>query len=109
MKKVELPNYKLIYMDIISKKYPEKKDRCMYILKKNNLSEFDVLKLNAIIFGTDSEDSRIHNQKYKSYSKNTILGILRYQKNNNMNNSETANHFKLSRNTVTKWKKIFIV
>ena len=43
------------------------------------------------------------------HHKTTILEILQYQKNNNLNNNQLADHFKLSRNTITKWKKIYII
>ena len=33
--------------------------------------------------------------------------ILKYKKDNQLNNTQTAKHFKLSRNTVTKWIKIY--
>lgn len=47
------------------------------------------------------------NQKYRSYDKATIIEILNYQKKNSLNNTQLSNHFKLSRNTVTKWKTLF--
>ncbi|HUH25918.1 MAG TPA: helix-turn-helix domain-containing protein [Flavobacterium sp.] len=47
------------------------------------------------------------NQKYRSYDKATIIEILNYQKKNGLNNTQLANHFKLSRNTVAKWERLF--
>ena len=60
-------------------------------------------KLNEIIFGKKTE-----NQKFKSYKRSDILKILDYQKKYKLNNSQLANHFNISRNTVTKWKKMFL-
>jgi hypothetical protein len=34
--------------------------------------------------------------------------MLDYQKKNKLTNSQLAKHFKLSRNTVTKWKRLFV-
>ncbi|KFC21606.1 hypothetical protein [Chryseobacterium sp. FH1] len=97
------PNYKNIYTDIIQNKYPNKQNDCALILKKSNLSELDVIALNKIIFG------KADNQKYKSYNKTTILEILDYKKKKKLNDSQLANHFQLSRNTVAKWKKMFLI
>lgn len=104
MKKEHEPNYKRIFMDIITRKHPEKKTVCSTILMKNELSVLDVLELNRLIF--DTENIGI-NQKYKSFDETAILQILDYQRKYNLNNSQLASHFRLSRNTVTKWKRMF--
>ncbi|MGG5210981.1 helix-turn-helix domain-containing protein [Chryseobacterium sp. MIQD13] len=107
MKKSNLPNYKLIFTDIISKNHPEKRIKCQSILDKKELSILDVVKLNEIIFGICDKESFINNQKYKAYDESTITYILDYQQKNKLNNIQLANYFKLSRNTVTKWRKTF--
>lgn len=99
-----IPDYKSIYADIINKKYPEKVNDCNYLLLKANLSAIDIVDLNDKIFGTNKETS-ILNQKLRSYSPSDIFEILHYQKINNLNNLQLANHFKISRNTIAKWKK----
>lgn len=99
----QLPNYKLIYEDMINKKFPHMKKICQTILDKNELSYLDVIKLNNIIFGNKKK----FNQRLRSYNKVTILEILKYQKENNLNNTELARHFNLSRNSVSKWKIYF--
>lgn len=96
------PNYNLIYNDIINEKYPEKKEKCFYLLGKNELSNLDIIKINKIIFG----ENNASNYRHRSYDESTICEILNYQKNNRLNNTEVASHFKISRNTITKWKKI---
>jgi hypothetical protein len=101
------PNYKLIYNDIITIKCPGKKDQCNPILNKEVISILDVIKLNLIIFGLNDKETQIFNQKHRSYDESTILEILDYQFKNKLNNTQLANHFKLSRNTVAKWKKHF--
>jgi len=64
--------------------------------------------IHEVITNIKSDKEKIRdNQKLKSYDKNTILQILDYQKKHHLNNTELALHFKLSRNTVAKWKKIF--
>lgn len=99
------PNYKKIYRDIIFKHYPDKHAVCESILKKNTLSALDVIKLNNIIFETKDKQILIFNQKHRAYNKLDILEILKYQRKNGLNNTQLANQFKISRNTITKWKK----
>lgn len=102
-KKKNRPNFKRIYIDMIRLKYPGKTKELLKILDKEILTDYDLLQLNKSLFGNQQ-----YNQKLKAYDRETILRILDFQKNNNLNNTQLASHFKLSRNTVTKWKKIFI-
>ena len=101
-------NYKQIYSDILEKKYPYKKKECKYLLDKNLLSAIHIIELNNKIFGTTDKKTNRFNQKHRSYSKSDILKILDYQKKHRINNSQLANHFKISRNTIAKWRKMFL-
>lgn len=109
MKTPTQPNYKRIYTDLIQKKHPEKEIVCQSILRKEKLSVLDIIKVNQIIFGNSSKETEADNQKHRSYNQSTIVEILKYQKKNNLNNSQLALHFKLSRNTVAKWKRMYAV
>lgn len=102
-----LPDYKIIYKDILTKKYPHKIKECASLLQKRNLSAIDIIGLNKKIFGIFDKETESANQKHRSYSKFDILKILDYQKKHKLNNSQLANHFKLSRNTVAKWRRLF--
>ena len=102
-----IPNYKNIYLDIISKKFPSKTDTYEKILSKKILSNYDVIVLNNELFST--AENQTENQKLKSYTKETILKILDYQKAKKLNVTELARHFSISRNTIAKWRKIYIV
>lgn len=104
MEKYKQPDFKQIYTDILIRKYPHKYDLCEYLLSKNELLALDILKLNTIIFGTSEKSS----SQYRSYKRTDILKILDYQKTHQLNNTQLALHFKLSRNTVSKWRKIFL-
>ncbi len=95
------PNYKLIYQDFIKEKHPDKSTICAPFFDKNLWTDLDIIKLNKVLLGNTSR-----NQRFKSYDKKTILEILNYQKVNNLNNCQLADHFKLSRNTVAKWKRL---
>ncbi|ANF53267.1 transposase [Chryseobacterium glaciei] len=101
------PNYKQIYTDIIIRKYPEKWDHCAPILAKVELTVLDVMKVNTLIFSNTNKEITAFNQRHKSYDEKTILYMLSYQKKNKLNNTQLANHFKLSRNSIAKWKKIY--
>ncbi|KAA0128663.1 helix-turn-helix domain-containing protein [Chryseobacterium sp. SN22] len=101
------PDYRKIYEDMIRMKYPDKETLCRSILEKKNIDLFDVIRLNAIITGKNAQEKIQGDQKLKSYDKDTILQILDYQKKHGMNNTALASHFKLSRNTVAKWRKLF--
>lgn len=101
-----VPNYRKIFRDIIDMKYPNKEKECKNILKKEVLTTFDILVLNEKIFGATY--TKI-NQMHKSYTKRDIIKILDYQKKNCLNNTQTANQFQLSRNTLARWKKSFLI
>ncbi|WP_278378327.1 helix-turn-helix domain-containing protein [Chryseobacterium arthrosphaerae] len=107
MKKKRQPNYKLIYSDIIDRKFPHKKAECEKLLGKKMLSAMDIMELNNRIFGTRDKNIKKMNQKLRSYNEADILRILNYQKNHKMNNIQIAEHFGLSRNTMTKWRRMF--
>ncbi|RLJ33828.1 hypothetical protein CLU97_3316 [Chryseobacterium sp. 7] len=106
-KKRDQPNYKNIYRDIILEKFPEKKDISKSILKKEELSILDIIKLNELISENSDKETAHFNQTLRSYDQSCIFEILDYQKKNKLNNTQLAQHFKLSRNTVAKWKKLF--
>ncbi|BAP31239.1 uncharacterized protein CHSO_2202 [Chryseobacterium sp. StRB126] len=105
MEEYKQPDFKQIYTDIINRKCPHKYNLCEHLLSKNELLALDILKLNTIIFG----NSEKRNSQYRSYKRTDIMRILDYQKENNLNNTQLALRFKLSRNTIGKWRKIFLI
>lgn len=104
---INVPDYRRIFQDIIDKKFPEKKELYSKIVQKQSLSMLDILRINDFIFNTKEGEKDIYNQKLRSYDEDTVLYILDFQKKNYLTNTQLANHFKLSRNTVAKWKKRF--
>lgn len=97
-------NYKRIFLDILDFKYPDKKKNCLHLLQKENLSAIEVLEINQIKI-----EVRSVNQKYRSYSFRDIQKILEYQRNHNLNDTQLSSYFKISRNTICKWKKMKII
>ena len=108
MEKYSQPNYHRIYSDIIMRSFPHKKKECEKLLGKKTLSVIDILELNKRIFGTKDKETGKQNQKHRSYSKSDIVQILDYKKTHKMNNSQVAKHFGLSKNSITKWRRIFL-
>lgn len=101
-------NYHAIYTDILQNKFPQKKEECRILLEKEYLSAIEIIELNKKIFGIPDKETESENRKHRSYNKSDILEMLDYQKEQQLNNSQLASHFKLSRNTVAKWKKNFL-
>ncbi len=101
------PNYKKIYEDVIELKHPSKNEICQSILRKKRLTASDIIELNNLIFESDNNAIR-ENQKYRSYDKSTIFKMLDFQKQRRFTNTQLAEHFNLSRNTITKWKRIYL-
>lgn len=102
------PNYIKIFEDIIANKCPERRAEFSLYLNKETLSIIDVIKLNNKIFGISDKETSDFNQKHRSYDTQAILEMLNYQKQQNLNNVQLANHFKLSRNTVSKWRRLYM-
>lgn len=99
---MQKPNYQKIYRDIIKKKFPEKIQQTKKLLKKD-MDVLDVIKISEIL----NTEKLAQNQKHKSYDLDSILKILNTQKKNNYTNTTIAEKFKISRNTVAKWRKIY--
>lgn len=99
---MQKPNYQKIYRDIIKKKFPEKIQQTKKLLKKD-MDVLDVIKISEIL----NPEKLTQNQKHKSYDLDSILKILNTQKKNNYTNTTIAEKFKISRNTVAKWRKIY--
>ena len=101
------PNYKLIYTDLIKRKFPNKESICKKILDKEVICNLDIINLNQMIFEKSDLATSHFNSRLRSYKNSDVLKILDYQKKNNLNNTQLSLHFGISRNTVIKWKKIF--
>jgi DNA-binding helix-hairpin-helix protein with protein kinase domain len=101
------PDYKKIYTDIILRKHPEKYNLCSPLLQKKNLSVLDIIKLNALVFSFEDQKTTLFTRKQRSYDESSILEILEYQNRNAYSNTKIGKQFKISRNTIAKWKKLF--
>jgi len=93
---MQKPNYKKIYEEILKRKKIKKKIN-------DKMSIKDIIEISKII----SADNLEKNQKHKSYDLDYINYVLNDQLKHNYTNTEVANKYNLSRNTITKWKKNF--
>ncbi len=94
---------------MITLKYPHKLKECKKILQKKEISTIDVISLQGILFGSENISTGQSNQRHKSYDPETVQKILKFQIEKNLSNVQLARHFKMSRNTVGTWKKLFKV
>ncbi|WP_347216226.1 helix-turn-helix domain-containing protein [Chryseobacterium sp.] len=102
------PDYKQIYADILQEKCPEKLSDAIIKKKLETLdSAINILKFNKLVFGDSEFNTEFNNQRLRSYDEDSILEILKYQERNGLSNLQLSNHFKISRNTISKWKSIF--
>jgi len=102
------PDFQKIYSEIIERYYPEKEEECKFYLNRTDWSSLDVITVNNILFSQKSSREILEfNQKHRAYDEKTIKKILQYQKKNKLNDTQVSIHFKLSRNTLLKWKRNF--
>lgn len=102
------PLYHKIYADMIRDKYPDREENCINYLNKRNWTALDVIRVNMILFSNKQGRKEILlEQRHRAYDQKSIKQILQDQKENMLNNKELATKYKLSRNTVAKWKKLF--
>lgn len=103
-----IPDYIQIYTDILKEKFPEKLIDSTVKSKLERLhTAIDILNFNQLIFGNKDFSVECKNQRLRSYDEESILKILIYQKENKLTNLQVSDHFKISRNTITKWRSIF--
>lgn len=96
------PNYSKLYMDIAS--YYDITLQPQMVHKINNINKtVDVLQINKAIF----ESSYFSLGQANAYQMADVMHILTYKRKNKLNLSQTANHFKMSRNTLTRWERVY--
>ncbi|MBD8082859.1 helix-turn-helix domain-containing protein [Chryseobacterium caseinilyticum] len=102
-----IPDYKKIYSDLIEEKYPEKMNECIKILKKKNFGVLDVISIHNILSEGSKKDVDIFNQYHRAYDEKTVKIYLQYQVDHKLSNNQLSKHFKITRNSIARWKKQF--
>jgi len=98
--KIKEVNYKNLYTDIV---HDLNIEDSLLIDSINTIANYsDVKTIDQSIF-----DNEYSNQDLKSFDEHMIKKILQEQKKDSLNNSQIALKYKLSRNTIAKWKKYF--
>lgn len=97
-----VPNYSLIYQDIVQNMNVSVTSTIREKINSINKS-LDVLQVNEMLF--EQGVTLKSTQQMRSYLPSDKSYILEYQKKEKLNNIQTANHFKMSRNTIAKWKQ----
>lgn len=108
-------NYELLYTDFVTESVHFSEQEKAEMLKeltgngKERITYKTLLRLNGIIA---RKVRREHLQsKYatqlKAYDRPFIQSVLKYQKKYGLTNSDISKQFKISRNTVNRWKKVF--
>lgn len=102
------PYYHKLYADLIREKYPNKEQACCDYLKKEHWTALDVIQVNEVLFGSkkNRQDRKI-DQQHRAYDSESIKQILLHQQKNRLSNIEVANKYGVSRNTISKWKRLF--
>lgn len=92
---------------MLKTEYPEKlEDPKIQKLLNGLKTTEEILNLNDLIFEQSKESLR-NNQQLKTYDKKTILKLLQYQKKHDFSTSYMSRHYKISRTTIAKWRKMF--
>ena len=101
-------NYRLLYSDLIeSIDFKNENEKAGLIREANSISCYlDVRKLNNKIADLVSV-SFIRLGCSKAYDLDFIKFVLMEQKKYKMSHIETANKYKINRNTISKWNKLF--
>ena len=95
------PDYAKIFRDMAAKRNI---DTTAALPQKKSYSSIDVININEKLFAKQTKESFAFNQKHRAYDKKTIELLLTYQHRHELSNSEMARLFKLSRNTLSRWK-----
>ncbi|MDR6404072.1 hypothetical protein J2W57_001781 [Chryseobacterium ginsenosidimutans] len=68
-----VPNYKKIYTDLITTKYPHLLKSCSSFLRKDQLLAYDIIKISKIITEKGDKEAILFNSKHKTYDLQTYL------------------------------------
>jgi len=98
--KIEQINYRNLYRDIV---HDLNIEDSLLINRINNINNYsDVKTVDEYIF-----NNKYSNQVFKSFDEHMIKKILSEQKKDSISDRQIAFKYKISRNTIAKWKKYF--
>jgi|SRR5690606_483767 len=100
------PDFGRIFQEIAQKK-EHSESLIGHIAGIKEWNSLNVIKTSEkVVEKPDGENLKL-NRTHRAYDEQSVKEILKYQKINNLNNSEMMMLFKVSRNSISKWKKMF--
>lgn len=107
-------NYKRLYLDFINGTSfiePQTKRKLVSIINHysgnfngvKNLKKLNMLIEKHYVISLNQK----HRQSLNTYDMDFINYVLSYQKEYNLSNNQISLEFKLSRNTIGKWRRLF--
>lgn len=105
-KKGRRPEYKLIFQDLAQKQFGTTIPTSVQNKIEKLQNNLDILEVNSLIF--NQKHSTRETAKMKVYDKESIEKILNIQQKEKLTNQEIASQFHVSRNSVAKWKKLYL-
>lgn len=104
-------NYKTLYLDLVEESDYIPMDYKTILREKIEHFDFitfrDVGTLNTLIRSYSKMEDWLDDQQLKAYDLDQILSVLKEQKIYNLTNSEISRKYKMSRNTIARWKVLF--
>jgi len=100
------PDFGKIFREMAEKKNILKNQQGC-IAEQKEWNSLDVIKINEELFAKDNKENLRFNQKHRAYDESSIKELLEYQQKHKLNNTEMMSLFKISRNTIARWKRIF--
>lgn len=108
-------NYKALYLDFLNDNDIEipssQKASLIESINKIGEEELSFKKIRELNEGIEknikSKNTNTVIKIQNSYDKSLIKYILEYQEKHELSNKEVANIYKMSRNTIASWKRIF--
>ncbi len=100
------PDFGKIFREMAEKKNIPKNQQ-ERIAEQKGWNSLDVIEINEELFAKDNKENIKFNQKHRAYDESSIKELLEYQQKHKLNNTEMMSLFKISRNTIARWKRIF--
>lgn len=99
---INKPNYAKLYLDMAAY-YNIALSTDLQLAISKMVNTVDVLRVNKTIF----QSSAYSLQQGNAYQEADVLQILKFKREYKLSNSATALHFKMSRNTISRWEKLY--
>jgi aryl carrier-like protein len=101
-------NYKEIYLNLISEKFPKKLEDPKVMWKLEHLdSALNIIELNDLLFHNGKREINITDSRLRSYTQDEIIRILKYQEQYKKSNTDIINKYGMTRATLNTWRKRF--